>query len=277
MQNYSQVICTVPLGCLAVIDIPTNDLREQQQTAIRALSYGTSTKVALRFPTRWWEDPAVMAGLPIQGGISSTDLPIRTCVYPSYGIDHNVPLANRPGALLASYTWGQDAQRLGGLALGPGTPADAESKELTLKNLIKLHDLPENTFEDVDAIQHFAHNWQNDINARGANAAFGPGQFGNPNDPDNLYVNMKRPAPGGLLYFAGDAVSVHHAWVLGALNSAWRAVFFALGKLPNGAQLRTQLATEPDWNITNDWNTPNWGIPNEETIADLEALEALED
>jgi hypothetical protein len=32
------------------------------------------------------------------------------------------------------------------------------------------------------------------------------------------------PAADGLLHFAGEAISVRHAWVEGALDSAWRAV-----------------------------------------------------
>ena len=99
----------------------SNDLSYTKRIAIRALNYDTSTKVALRFQTRWWEDPQVMKKHgPIKGGASNTDMPIRTCVYPSYGWHATGPL---PGVLLASYTWAQDAQRLGGLAQGKDSEA----------------------------------------------------------------------------------------------------------------------------------------------------------
>jgi len=258
VNNYSQVICTVPLGCLAAIDIPRYDLSYVQRLAIRALNYDTSTKVALRFPTRWWENSVIMNNRTIEGGSSSGDIPIRTCVYPSYGL--NVPISNRPGTLLASYTWAQDAQRLGGLAQGKGTTADAKLRDLTLKNLSDMHGRPKEYFGNL--VDHYAYDWHNDPNARGAFALFGPGQFGHPNETNSLFASMKMPAAGGYLHLAGEATSVHHAWVLGALNSAWRAVYSALGNMTNGAQLRSTMVAR-------------WGIPGEENVTNLVELAAL--
>jgi hypothetical protein len=51
----------------------------------------------------------------------------------------------------------------------------------------------------------------------GAFAFFGPGQF------KNLYPEVTKPI-GGRFHFAGEATSIHHAWVVGALNSAMRIV-----------------------------------------------------
>lgn len=108
-KKYSQVICTVPLGCLASIDVSDSSLSYTQKTAIRALNYDASTKVALKFKTRWWEDREFMGDNTIVGGVSSTDLPVRTVVYPSYGL--NVKTSGKPpGVMIASYTWAQDAR-----------------------------------------------------------------------------------------------------------------------------------------------------------------------
>src|ERR1700761_1965300 len=52
----------------------------------------------------------------------------------------------------------------------------------------------------------------------GAFAFFGPGKF------ESLFRSLNGPAADGLLHFAGEAQSVRHAWVEGALDSAWRAV-----------------------------------------------------
>ena len=52
----------------------------------------------------------------------------------------------------------------------------------------------------------------------GAFAFFGPGKF------RNLYISLNSPAAKGHLHFAGEAISTRHAWVEGALDSAWRAV-----------------------------------------------------
>lgn len=39
-----------------------------------------------------------------------------------------------------------------------------------------------------------------------------------------MYTSLTNPAANGRLHFAGEALSVRHAWVEGALDSAWRAV-----------------------------------------------------
>ncbi|KAH9927100.1 uncharacterized protein BXZ73DRAFT_48983 [Epithele typhae] len=267
--TYSQVICTIPLGCLDAIDIPRDDLSYMQRMAIRSLNYDTSTKVALKFATRWWEDPVVMgANRTIEGGISSTDLPIRTCVYPSYG--RSVPdTSTLPGVLLASYTWAQDAQRLGGLAQTKGSEADARLVDITLQNLSALHNVPVESMGPL--VDHFAFNWHNDPNARGAFALFGPGQFGVSSggtdgtaQGQSMFASLKAPAAKGRLHVAGEATSVHHAWVLGALNSAWRAVYNALGQLEESQVevKRQQLIAE-------------WGIPDEEDVTALVKLALL--
>lgn len=101
---FSQVISTVPLGCLASIDMEDCKLSYTQETAIRSLTYDSSTKVALRFEKRWWETMKT----PIVGGVTSTDRPIRIVVYPSYGL--GCPESSPPpGVLIGSYTWAQDA------------------------------------------------------------------------------------------------------------------------------------------------------------------------
>ncbi len=105
-REYSQVICTPAAGCLASVDLTQCKLSYAQRTAIRSLSYLASTKVAIKFTKRWWEDPQIMpGGRIIKGGVTSTDLPVRMVVYPSYGID----VEGAPGVLLASYNWSQDA------------------------------------------------------------------------------------------------------------------------------------------------------------------------
>lgn len=105
-REYSQVICTVALGCLSSIDLTECGLSYAQKTAVRSLTYLASTKVAVKFAKRWWEDPEVMGkNLTIEGGVTSTDLPSRMIVYPSYGL--KVP--NAPGVIIGSYNWAQDA------------------------------------------------------------------------------------------------------------------------------------------------------------------------
>jgi hypothetical protein len=56
------------------------------------------------------------------------------------------------------------------------------------------------------------------LNLEGAFAQFGPGRF------KDLFRNMILPAGKNRIFFAGEALSLRHAWVEGALDSAWRSV-----------------------------------------------------
>ena len=52
----------------------------------------------------------------------------------------------------------------------------------------------------------------------GAYGKFGPGQF------SNLYSALLCPTADSRFHFVGEAVSAHHGWIVGALDSAHRAV-----------------------------------------------------
>ena len=88
--------------------------------------------------------------------------------------------------------------------------------------------------------------------------------FGPPSRENSMFASMKAPAADGKLHIAGEATSAHHAWVLGALNSAWRAVYNALGQLdPQEAEVKRALLVKL------------WGIPDEEDIKALLKLAIL--
>jgi Flavin containing amine oxidoreductase len=87
------------------------------------------------------------------------------------------------------------------------------------------------SYPPVDA--YFAWDWQNDPYTRGAFALFDPGQF------YEMFPAISRPAGGGYLHFAGEAMSVHHAWISGAIASAYRSVLEILimeGQTPAEAE-----------------------------------------
>ena len=264
---------TVPLGCLEAIEFPDlNDLSYTKRVAIRSLNYDTSTKVALKFKTRWWEDPNIMPnGKIIRGGDSTTDLPIRwvftigrhdisthffhrTVVYPSYGWNLKPGQDLVSGVILASYVWGQDAQRLGGLVHANGTEADKLLVELVLDNLATLHGIDREQMGEL--VDHKAWNWHDDPYARGAFALFGPAQFGRIGHGESLFTSLRKPAgANSRIHIAGEATSVHHAWVLGALNSAWRAVNHAI-----------ELRPKKDQAALFEKFYDEWAIPQEEQL-----------
>ena len=235
-REYDAVFNSAPLGAMQRMDLRGLNLNWGTKQAIRSLGYGASCKVGVKFKYRWWvEEPDLAIK---KGGVGKTDLPIRNCVYPSYNLtkeDASDPgkgdKGKKPGVLLCSYTWSQEAQRIGTL-IHPlingkgGSSTETELKALLIDNLARLHTPSNNPADYVrlkkligDAyIDHFAYDWYNDLGTTGAFAYFGPGQFGamypwiaNNNDGNHIII--------------GEAASAHHAWVVGALESAVRGVY----------------------------------------------------
>jgi monoamine oxidase len=92
-------VCTIPLSILSQIPI---NVGPELDAAIHAVPYLPGLKVGLQFKRRFWEQDE-----QIFGGITSTDLPIGSISYPSYGYG-----AKGPGVLLAAYSNGSYAYEL---------------------------------------------------------------------------------------------------------------------------------------------------------------------
>ncbi|KAH7922347.1 amine oxidase [Leucogyrophana mollusca] len=210
-HQFSHVISTIPLPVLRTIDITRVGLSPMQSNALRQLNYGPSIKIGMQFKTAWWTTATDRSGRPLNivGGQSYTDRPLRTIVYPSFG---NVQ-AGKTTTLIASYCWTEDAIRMGAL-IGND---DSIMVDFVLKELADIHNLDEQFLRD-QLLNYKGWNWAHDPLTMGAFAFFGPGKF------ENLYLSLNTPAAKGYFHFAGEAISVRHAWVEGALDSAWRAV-----------------------------------------------------
>ncbi|KAF8804924.1 FAD/NAD(P)-binding domain-containing protein [Phlegmacium glaucopus] len=212
-RKYSNVISTMSFACLRMVDLRKAGLNYGQKNAIRDLMYTPSIKVGMQFKTAWWER------LGIIGGQSSTDLPIRDVVYPSYGPDtSHRTTGEKSNCMIASYNGMQDAQRLGGLMHGRGSDEERVMLDLIMRNLAQLHNVDVQTlweeFEDYHPWDFYRDSFQ-----LGAFCQFGPGQF------KYVYPFLQQPASSKQrIHFAGDATSSFHGWVAGALNSGWRAV-----------------------------------------------------
>ncbi|KAG1869404.1 hypothetical protein DFJ58DRAFT_855718 [Suillus subalutaceus] len=213
-RTYSHVISTIPLSGLRMIELGGAGLNLRQKNALRKLQYGPSIKVGMRFRSAWWTEL-----FDIIGGQSSTDLPIRTIVYPSYGAESSTPSM----VLIASYCWSNDAERLGALINTSKIEYEEQLKELVLRNLAEVHNVDYSFLLDQYVDMH-AWDWSDDP-LMGANAFFGPGDF------QALYTSLTVPNANKRLHFAGEAISTRHTgnvtcrWVVGALDSAWRAVY----------------------------------------------------
>jgi len=131
-----------------------------------------------------------------RGGQSRTDLPVFNVVYPSY--PNKGTEAPGKGSFIASYTWQNDAVLWANMD-------DDSRKRLCLRNLFELHGV-DLSLADVKIITQV---WPE------AFAMYGPGQY------SEMYKAM---LPEKLVHFAGEHLSTEHAWIMGSLFSATRAL-----------------------------------------------------
>lgn len=185
------MVLTVPFPVLRHVEVLAPFSRAKQR-AIRQLHYDASAKVFLQFRRRFWEDDD-----GIVGGGTVTDLAVRNVYYPDHGRDTG------RGVMLASYTWGEDAQRWGSLS------ADDRIVQ-ALEDVTRIHPQAAPEFE-VGASKM----WHDDEFAGGAFALFDPGQ------QTLLYDAIVTPE--GRIHFAGEHASLAHAWIQGAIESGVRA------------------------------------------------------
>ena len=196
--KFDKVLMALPPAALRMIDTPPWSPAKMQ--AIRALHFEPLYKIGMLFKTRFWEQVKA----PARGGQTITDLPSRWFVYPSYGIGDK-----GPGVLLL-YSWMTDA--VGWLA-----QSESERVRLALRDLQTVYEGQ----VDVAAlfIKAFEVNWTEQPST--GDAMFFPGQF------KNLFNVARQPEAN--VYFAGEHLSVHHTWIVGAIDSALLACQQMLG------------------------------------------------
>ncbi|MCJ1403500.1 hypothetical protein MMC11_006723 [Xylographa trunciseda] len=260
-RHYAAVFCSTTLAAMQRMDLTSAVINYGAKLAIRALRYGVSCKIGIKFKEAWWiKDFGIDCG-----GVSSTDRSLRVCVYPSYNIRDD---EDKAAVLLCSYTWGQDAQRLSAL-ISRGTPeADEELKEIIFQDLALLHSKQQRGHKHTPTYQalykrikslyvvHHAYDWGDDKNMSGAFAHFGPGQF------SKMYPDLIEPQGGGRLFIIGEAASKHHAWVVGALESAVRGVYQLLQEY---RRVNDKVALEAMAILENSKNSPYGPVPYEES------------
>lgn len=194
------LICTLPLPVLGRIETP--GFSGAKLRSIRQVTYDSSTKVLAVTKRRFWETDD-----GIYGGGSFTDLPTGTSWYPSDNAQaKDAAVSARLSVFLASYTWGQQARRLGMLE-------PAQRGETVLTHLQKVHPQlaqPEMVKRTV------SWSWDRHPWSSGAFAWFNPGQ--------HTALHRHLLEPEGRIHFAGEHASLSHTWMQGALESALRVV-----------------------------------------------------
>jgi monoamine oxidase len=228
-KEYPYVVSTLPFGQY-LSGYPQLNLLNKisfgKAQAIRECNYMPSFKAFLTFNDKFWAKLGERQGYKDKGlGAASTDRPNRQIIYPSYGYDAK-------GGVLQIYSWAEDARRMGALS-------DEQRVNECLKGIAYL-------YPDADVFGSFAgykdgvttKTWFWDANAGGgAFAMFNPGQF------KNMYPQLLKPEFNGCLNLAGEACSVHHGWIVGALDSAYNAVLNILTTMGDEERIKQMEAT----------------------------------
>lgn len=198
-ETFDYVICAIPFSSLRNVEIYPMFSTEKMQ-AIKEMNYYTAQKTFFMCNERFWEKGNIDE--KIIGGSSSTDLIIGSTWYPS----HN---SAKKGVLLASYNINLDAVRIGNL--------DKKIRMNKVKREVEeVHGL-EGGYLDSIVEDYKMINWENEKGFYGAFSYYMPEQ-------QRLFAYASaKPEYDNRVFFAGEHVSLTHAWTQGALNSGMKA------------------------------------------------------
>ncbi|MFI1971210.1 amine oxidase [Streptomyces cinnamoneus] len=189
------VVCTVPFPAMRRMRL--NGFDRDKRAVLRDVVYCPATKVAVLCRTPFWRESG------IQGGASFTGGRIRQTYYPAPDGE-----PGRGAALLASYTIGDEAARLGRMSA-------RRRHRLVLDELSVVHPelLSPGMVLDVVSMAWGHHPWTGGCTTRwGKNAA------------ECEEERLRAARPVGRLFFAGEHCSKAPAWIEGAIESALEAV-----------------------------------------------------
>jgi monoamine oxidase len=208
-EEFDYVVCAIPFSTLREIDIKPF-FRNQKMQAIRELFYSDSFKAAFFCNRRFWEEDTAYGRM--NGGISFTDLPIQSIIYPSDHIQCTEPSSCsplEPGVLVSSYNVNQDSIRV-------ANQSEIRKFLLVKRNVEEVHGLPENFLDSIVKCNKMV-DWNQQQWFRGAFAVDLPGQ------KINFAHTILEPEYNNRVFFAGEHTSVKHGWMQGALYSGMLA------------------------------------------------------
>ena len=236
-RQSDAIVCTIPFSVLRRMAL--RGFSQAKLASIRNLNYASSSKVLLHCRDRFWQRPpyGIFSGGSIAQGISRQtyypndqhprylvpwpeptrrrDLHAFTRGVDGEALEADAPRpAPDPGVLLASYTWGMEARRIG--ALSP----DARIKVMT-EAVAAFHPEIAEYVDDGASIFWDQHPWS-------------MGAYGHPL-PYGL--EMDYPAaltPEGVVYFSGEHLSPEPGWIQGSIYSALRTVLELVKSFPPG-------------------------------------------
>ena len=202
-ESFDAIILAIPPPHIRMI--PQRPyLGLELEHALRTAYFKPASTMGLRFNSRFWERPNLHLP-PSLGGRSMTDHPIRRVVYPSHG------LGDGGKGVLCVYTVDDDTEQITLLS-------QVERIKLALRGLQIL-------YPEVSIKQEYAGG--DEENDTFLNEAFFQdwsigAVFYHPEEFVSLY--QKLVCPQGNIYFAGSHLTPNPVWIVGALESAKRAV-----------------------------------------------------
>lgn len=212
-EEFDYVICAMPFSSLRRVEIEPLFTPTKMQ-AINEMNNEIAHKVYLYLKERFWEMGS--ASKKIVGGCSFTDLPLVSIYYPS---DHAKPVANKygkwvlkpgvnpeeAGVLLVSYSWCQEAMRLGN-----------ENPELQIDDVMryveKVHGLSPHYLDDK-LIDYKSLIWSD------VQHIWTAGVLSKPEDKTLFSYAVTAPEMGNKVFFAGEHISQKHVSQQGALQT----------------------------------------------------------
>ncbi|GAA0412163.1 NAD(P)/FAD-dependent oxidoreductase [Streptomyces luteireticuli] len=209
LRRADFAVCTVPFPALRTMRL--RGLDDDKRAVLDDVVYCPATKVALHCREPFWHDEGIRGGASFTGGL------IRQTYYP--------PVDGAPGrgaALLASYTIGDEAERLGRL------PARRRHR-VVLDELAAMHPQLRTPGMVLGATSAA---WGSSRRSVGCATRWGKSAA-------QCEEERRRAArPVGRLFFAGEHCSAAPAWIEGAIGSALDAVNALVHYVPGRRPVR---------------------------------------
>ncbi|MGK5637158.1 flavin monoamine oxidase family protein [Streptomyces sp. URMC 126] len=219
VEHADFVVCTLPFPALRRLRLSGVD--DDKRAVLEDVVYCPATKVAVHCREPFWEDEGIRGGASFTGGLirqtyyptadAEAAVDARAAAEAGFAPDARSAEGGPPGrgaALLASYTIGDEAERLGRL------PARRRHR-LVLDELAAAHPRlrrPGMVLGVVSAVWG-ASRWSGGCATRWGRSA-----------AECEMERLRAARPAGRLFFAGEHCSTAPAWIEGAIESALHAV-----------------------------------------------------
>lgn len=195
-QRYTRhcdyVLCTIPFSVLRKIELIGFDA--PKLNSIRNTVYCPATKVAFHCSEPFWQKEGIAGGASISGE------GVRQTYYPSVQFKQG-------SSLLASYTIGDDADRMGNLS-------ETERYQYVQTVVSKLHPELKQSGMVIDATSIAWGNYK--WSAGGCTVHW--------HDDSKVPAYLEAARPQKSLFFAGEHCSRFPAWLQGSIESALEAI-----------------------------------------------------